>query len=168
MSDASTAPQDGTAYVTVTIDPDPGFTLVFDGMTATEELGRPFLIELNLSSGKASGNIKSTLGSSVTITMTDANSNKTYFNGILTRASFTGLSGGVYRYHVELRPWIWLLTRTSDCRSSRTNPPGTSSTPSSRPRNSARSRISGRIRPAARCWNIACSTAKPPSTSSPG
>ena len=116
MSDASTAPQNGTAYVIVTIDPDPGFTLVFDGMTATEELGRPFLIELNLSSGKASGNIKSTLGSSVTITMTDANSNNTYFNGILTRASFTGLSGGVYRYHVELRPWIWLLTRTSDCR----------------------------------------------------
>ena len=48
--------------------------------------------------------------------MTDAENNKTYFNGILTRASFTGLSGGVYRYHVELRPWIWLLTRTQDCR----------------------------------------------------
>jgi type VI secretion system secreted protein VgrG len=114
MSD--TEADSGSSFVTVTIDPDPGFTLVFDGMTATEELGRPFLIELNLSSGKARGNIESTLGSSVTLTMTDAVQGKTYFNGILTRASFTGLSGGVFRYHVELRPWLWLLTQTQDCR----------------------------------------------------
>jgi type VI secretion system secreted protein VgrG len=116
MSDSSIASDDGSNFVTVAISPDPGFPLVFDGMTATEELGRPFLIELDLSSGKARGNIESTLGSSVTVTMTDANSNKTYFNGILTRACFTGLNGGVYRYHAELRPWIWLLTRTRDCK----------------------------------------------------
>src|ERR1700688_1714203 len=100
MSDSSAAPEDGSNFVTVAISPDPGFPLVFDGMTVTEELG----------------DIESTLGSSVTVTMTDANNNKTYFNGILTRACFTGLNGGVYRYHVELRPWIWLLTRTRDCK----------------------------------------------------
>src|ERR1700688_2718321 len=116
MPDSSAAADDGSNFVTVAISPDPGFPLVFDGMTVTEELGRPFLMELDLSSGKARGNIESTLGSSVTVTMTDANSKKTYFNGILTRACFTGLNGGVYRYHVELRPWIWLLTRTRDCK----------------------------------------------------
>lgn len=112
MSDAAT----GEHYIKVTIDPDPGFKLIFDTMTITEELGRPFLIELNLSSDKARGDLKSTLGSSVTIEMTELDNSKSYYNGILTRASFTGLSGGVYRYQVELRPWIWLLTRTQDCK----------------------------------------------------
>jgi type VI secretion system secreted protein VgrG len=117
MSDSSTAPATGISYVTVTVNPPPdGFTLVFDGLEATEELGRPFLIQLNLSSGKARGNIESTLGASITVTMTDTDKNKTYFNGIVTRAAYTGMDGGVYRYHVELRPWIWLLTRTNDCK----------------------------------------------------
>src|ERR1700680_2641371 len=112
MSDSSAAPEDGSNFVTVAISPEPGFPLVFDGMTVTEELGRPFLIELDLSSGKARGNIESKLGRSLTVTMTHTTNNKTFFNGIWTRPCFTGLNGGVYRYHVELRPWIWLLTRT--------------------------------------------------------
>ena len=108
--------EEGTSYVTVNVAPDPGFELRFDAMTATEELGRPFLIELDLSSGKVKGNISSLLGSSVTVTMTDANSNKKYFNGILARIAYAGMAGGVYRYHAELRPWIWLLTRSHDCK----------------------------------------------------
>ena len=108
--------EEGSSYVTVSIKPDPGFELVFDGLTATEELGRPFLIVLDLSSGKVKGNTAKMLGSSVTVTLTDANKDKRYFNGILTRIGYAGLSGGVYRYHVELRPWIWLLTRVQDCK----------------------------------------------------
>jgi len=105
-----------TAYITLKVEPDPGFPLVFDGISVTEELGRPFLIKLDLSSGKARGNIEKALGSSVTITMTDAKKNKTYYNGIMTRASFMGVNGGVYHYYAELRPWIWLLSRTQDCK----------------------------------------------------
>jgi type VI secretion system secreted protein VgrG len=102
-------------FVKVDIVPDPGFKLVFDGMTVTEELGRPFLITLDLSSGTILGNSGSLLGSSVTVTMTGADkTTETYFNGILTRIGYAGVSGGVYSYHVELRPWIWLLTRTRD------------------------------------------------------
>jgi type VI secretion system secreted protein VgrG len=109
--------QSGESYVTVTMDPDPGMKLVFDGLTATEELGRPFLITLDLSSSVLKGNTGTLLGSSVTVTMTGADgSTKTYFNGILTRIGYIGLSGGVYSYHAELRPWIWLLTRTQDCK----------------------------------------------------
>ena len=105
-----------SAYVKITFSPDPGFTLVFDGLSVTEDLGRPFLIELDLSSGVPRGNIEATLGGSVTVEMTDADNAKSYYNGILSRISFAGLHGGVYRYRAELRPWIWLLTRTQDCR----------------------------------------------------
>jgi type VI secretion system secreted protein VgrG len=108
---------DGSSgYVTVAVTPKPAFNLVFDGMTVAEEMGSPFLIELDMSSGTARGEIESTLGSSVTVTMTDATNKKTYFNGIIARAAFTGLSGGAYRYHIEVRPAVWLLTRKRDCR----------------------------------------------------
>jgi type VI secretion system secreted protein VgrG len=105
-----------STYVKVTCSPDPGFALTFDGLSVTEELGRPFLMHLDLSSGEVKGNIANMLGSSVTITMTAADASKTYFNGILTRIAYAGLSGGVYRYHAELRPWIWLLSRVQDCK----------------------------------------------------
>jgi type VI secretion system secreted protein VgrG len=105
-----------STYVSITVDPDPGFPLMFNGLTATEELGRPFLITMNLSSGQARGNINALLGASLTVTMTAAGGQKQYFNGIVTRAGFTGRSGGAYRYYVELRPWIWLLRHTTDCK----------------------------------------------------
>jgi type VI secretion system secreted protein VgrG len=101
--------------VTVTISPDPGFKLVFDSMTATEELGRPFLCELMMSSTEAKGDLTKLLGSSVTITMQQPPSGKRYFNGIITRMAYAGLRGGACTYRIELRPWIWLLSQTQDC-----------------------------------------------------
>ncbi len=106
----------GTSYVGLSIDPDPGFTLTLDGLAATEALGRPFLIPLDLSSGTAKGDLKSLLGSNATISLTSADSTKRYFNGVIARAAYAGRSGGAYRYQMELRPWIWLLSRTQDCR----------------------------------------------------
>ena len=108
---------EGTRFIKVTVSPDPGFKLTFDGMVMTEELGRPFLIQLELSSGKVKGNITSMLGTSVTIELTrEEGGEKHYFNGILARIGYGGLTGGAYRYHVELRPWIWLLSRVHDCK----------------------------------------------------
>jgi type VI secretion system secreted protein VgrG len=115
MSD-STSEDQGTNFVTVAISPDPGFTLVFDGLTAKEEIGRPYLIELSLSSGKAKAAIDKMLGASVTVTMIDADKSKAYFNGLVSRANFVGMHGGVYHYHVELRPSLWILSRTRDCK----------------------------------------------------
>jgi type VI secretion system secreted protein VgrG len=116
MSGSSGDDEDQTGYVSIKVDPDPGFTLTFDGMTLTEDLGRPFLIQLDLSSGKAKGKLENMLGATVTITLRDANNTKRYFNGILVRASYAGMVNGAYRYHVELRPWIWLLGRVQDCK----------------------------------------------------
>ena len=116
MSDSNSDSQDATSYVTLTVSPDPGFELTFDGLSATEELGRPFLIALDASSGTVKGNIGAVLGSSITITMTSGSGDKTYYNGIVARAAYAGLTGGVYRYHFELRPWIWLLGQIQDCK----------------------------------------------------
>jgi len=104
-----------TTYLNVSITPDPGFKLVFDSMTATEALGRPFLYELEMSSTKAKGELMSLLGSSVTVQITLPDKSKRYFNGIIARLAYAGLRGGAFSYHIELRPWIWLLSRTQDC-----------------------------------------------------
>jgi len=104
-----------TTYINVTVTPDPGFKLVFDSMTATEALGRPFLYELQMSSIKAQGELMSLLGSSVTVSITLPDKSKRYFNGIVARLSYAGLRGGAFSYRIELRPWIWLLSRTQDC-----------------------------------------------------
>jgi len=103
-------------YVKITISPDPGITLNLHSFHATEDLGRPFEYDLVLSSDKTTPNLTSWLGASCTleITLSDKTT-KRYFNGIITRALYDGLLGGAYRYRLELRPWIWLLSRVQDC-----------------------------------------------------
>ena len=100
----------------VTIDPDPGFIMALDELTATEELGRPFLYVVMMSSAEAKGDLQSLVGSNMTISITrKTQSDKRYFNGIISRIEYAGLSGGAATYRVELRPWIWLLLHQEDC-----------------------------------------------------
>ena len=65
MTDEQAGGQRAADYAPVEVDfsPDPGFQLLFDGMHAEEELGRPFLINLDLSSGKLRTNISTLIGS---------------------------------------------------------------------------------------------------------
>ncbi len=113
MSDSSTA---ADSFVTLTVTPDTGLDLVLDSMEASEELGRPFLITLDVSSATAKGDLHAILGSSATVTLTHPTKDKRYFNGVVARMRYRGLIGGAYRYRMELRPWIWLLSHQQDCR----------------------------------------------------
>jgi type VI secretion system secreted protein VgrG len=108
---------DASPFGSVTVTPDPGYKLVFDGLEAVETLGRPFLYNLDVSSSKTTSELMNLLGSKVTVTFKTSESDTTrYFNGMLTRIVYAGLVGGASRYHLELRPWIWLLTRIHDCK----------------------------------------------------
>jgi type VI secretion system secreted protein VgrG len=115
---SSSSSDQGDVYLTIKLSPEPSpaMDLKVDGLEATEELGRPFLIEVDVSSGDVKGDLSTLLGSSVTVTTTDENANKEYFNGILTRAQYLGFKGGVYHYRFELRPTAWLLSQTHDCK----------------------------------------------------
>lgn len=104
-----------TTHLDVSISPDPGFKLAFDSLDGTEELGRPFLYVLMMSSDKAKGDLMSLLGSSVTVTIRKGKDGKRYFNGIIGRIEYAGLRGGAAIYRIELRPWIWLLAHQQDC-----------------------------------------------------
>ena len=41
---------------------------------------------------------------------------KRYFHGVMTEARWAGTQEDLYIYQLVLRPWLWLLTRTSDCK----------------------------------------------------
>lgn len=110
-------------YAPVEVDfvPDPGFQLLFDGLSAEEELGRPFLINLDLSSGKRLADVDKLIGSSCSIWMyqqeaKDPEPRDRYFHGIVTALTSGGLVGGAYRYKLEVRPWVFLLKNHVDCR----------------------------------------------------
>ena len=114
-------------YAPVEVDfvPDPGFQLLFDGMRAEEELGRPFKIDLDLSSGKRITNVNSLIGSACSIWLylkdqaqdgDDTVPPDRYFHGIVVGLNAGGLVGGAYRYKLEVRPWVYTLKNHLDCR----------------------------------------------------
>ncbi len=105
----------GQSFIAISISPDPGITLQLHSLHATEELGRPFQYDLSLASDTATPNLASWLGASCTLTMTLPDKSSRYFNGIIGRAVYDGLVGGAYHYRIEMRPWIWLLSRVQDC-----------------------------------------------------
>lgn len=112
MSDTSTA----DPFVKLAITPDTGLGFILDTMEATEELGRPFSIMLDVSSDKPKGDLHAILGSSATVTLSYPQKPTRHFNGIVARINYLGLTGGGYKYRLELRPWIWLLSHQQDCR----------------------------------------------------
>lgn len=101
--------------VTITMEPDPGFELSFERMSLTEELGRPFAATLDVISQKRSGPLSDLLGASVTVKTQIATGNPRYFNAIVIAAATTGAKDNAFRFRLELRPWIWLLSQVRDC-----------------------------------------------------
>lgn len=103
-------------FVTLTFAPDNGLKFTLDTMEAAEALGRPFTITMDVSSEKPKGDLHALLGSSATVALHYPAKPTRHFNGIVARVNYRGLIGGGYKYRVELRPWIWLLSQQQDCR----------------------------------------------------
>ena len=90
--------------------------LLFHRMTATESLGRLFQFELDLLSNDPNIDFNKLLGQNVTIQLELPQDETRYFNGFVSRFSQEGNLDDFNAYHMTLRPWLWFLTRTADCR----------------------------------------------------
>lgn len=91
--------------------------LLFAGMSGTEELGRLPEFRVRLLSANEGVRIADVLGKPMTVELaTSPYGDVRHFNGIVTRFSRTGWKGGYASYEALLHPWLWLLTRASDCR----------------------------------------------------
>ena len=81
----------------------------------TEELGRLSHVYLELLSEDPQLSMAKALGDKMTVAMATAEGER-FFNGHVARFGQAGALGRYTRYKATLKPFLWLLTRTSDSR----------------------------------------------------
>lgn len=101
------------AKITSPLGPD---VLLLNEMGGGEELGRLFNYELQLTSLDANIDLNQLLGKPMSVGLQLADGGERHFHGIVARCSQNIDRGQFASYQVTLRPWLWLLSRTSDCR----------------------------------------------------
>ena len=91
--------------------------LLFHRMTAVEELGRLFQLELELLSEESEIKFKDILGQNVTIRLNLPDNQMRYFNGFVShfRQKETTIDDFSV-YSATVHPWLWFLTLTTNCR----------------------------------------------------
>ena len=92
--------------------------LLFRSMHGTEGLSQLFEFEVDLLSPSVSLDMKSVLGKPLSLEIQTAGEPR-FLNGQIVRFTMVGKEGGSSRYvlyRATVRPWLWYLTRTSDCK----------------------------------------------------
>jgi type VI secretion system secreted protein VgrG len=90
--------------------------LLFQHMTASEQLSKPFEFELNLLSEQPDIKMQDLLGQPIKVRLTLPNGEIRYFHGLVSRFCQSGMFGDYHAYQASLKPWLWFLSRITDCR----------------------------------------------------
>jgi type VI secretion system secreted protein VgrG len=90
--------------------------LLLQGFKGSEGISRLFRFELDLLSEENSIDYTQIIGKSVTITLNQSGGTPRYFNGIVSRFGQGSSNGTITSYQAEMVPWLWLLTRATDCK----------------------------------------------------
>lgn len=90
--------------------------LVFRRMVGREQLGRPFKFVIDLLADDEQFILESVLGLPITVGLELADESERYFNGLVSDFSLVGRDGRYAHYQATVRPWLWFLSRSSDCR----------------------------------------------------
>lgn len=90
--------------------------LLFRRMQATEALSELSDYQVELLSERADIQVADVLATLLTVSVDLADGQQRHFNGFVTRFAYLGRQGRYVRYQATVRPWLWFLTRSSDCR----------------------------------------------------
>jgi type VI secretion system secreted protein VgrG len=93
-----------------------GADLLFHRMRAREELGRLAELEIDVLSPRNDIKSDEILAKNVTVALELPGGAVRWFNGYVMRFYAAGTRGRYHQYHASVRPWLWFLTRTADCR----------------------------------------------------
>jgi type VI secretion system secreted protein VgrG len=93
-----------------------GQDLLFHRASVQEELGRLSEYEIDLLSAKPNIDFDKIVGQGVTILLELPNDKTRYFHGFVTRFVQSGMLGRYFAYRASVSPWLWFLTRTTNCR----------------------------------------------------
>ncbi|WP_294541197.1 type VI secretion system tip protein TssI/VgrG [uncultured Rhodoblastus sp.] len=85
----------------------------FDG---SEGIGELFEYRVEAVSSQDNIDFDSALGHNCCVTLKTKSGPDRHFNGVLVEAQWVGSTEDLFIYRMVLRPWLWLLSRTSDCR----------------------------------------------------
>lgn len=81
-----------------------------------EALSTPFHYEVEIFSTRDALDFDEVLGTNVTVEVKRYDGSTRAFDGIVTGAEWLGKRDAFYFYRMQLRPWFWLLSKTTDCR----------------------------------------------------
>ncbi len=93
--------------------------LLFHTLTGEERLSEIYELDVGLLCPTNTLDLKSQLGKSFTVTISDNTAPARYLNGNITGMTLAGreeTEERYYLYHVTLRPTLWYLTQNQDCR----------------------------------------------------
>ncbi|MCC7174063.1 MAG: type VI secretion system tip protein VgrG [Bryobacterales bacterium] len=92
-------------------------TLLLRSFTGTEGISRLFRFHLDMMSEEPAIDFDRIIGQNVTVAVRLADgSSYRFFNGHISRFVQLPGEGRLARYQADMVPWLWFLTRTSDCR----------------------------------------------------
>lgn len=100
----------------ITITSPLDLELLFESMHMTEGLSSLGEMQLSFLSEKADLSPEDLLGQAVTVSVVQPDEETREFSGYVTRFSLGPSRGRFHSYHATVRPWLWFLTRTSDCK----------------------------------------------------
>jgi type VI secretion system secreted protein VgrG len=89
--------------------------LVLSRFDATEGLGELFEFRVEAISEDEDIDFNGAIGQNCAVTLKSYGGERV-FNGVLVEAQWLGMKGVYYAYRLVLRPWLWMLSRTADCR----------------------------------------------------
>jgi type VI secretion system secreted protein VgrG len=90
--------------------------LLLRGFAGTEAMSQLFHFHLDLLSENPSIHYQDVVGKNVTVRILDAKGEERHWNGFISRFSQGAQDRRLFVYSAEMVPWLWFLTRTSDCR----------------------------------------------------
>ncbi len=90
--------------------------LVLRRLSGSESISRLFEFELELHSEDIDVDHNTLLGENVTVGMKMPDGEERFLNGFVSRFTVEGYDDRHVVYRATLSPWLWFLTRTSDCR----------------------------------------------------
>lgn len=90
--------------------------LLLSRLGGQEALGQLFEYDLHLISEQGDIDSEKLLAQTVSVEIALPDGKQRHIHGFVTEFAQTGYGERYHHYHATIRPWLWFLTRTSDCR----------------------------------------------------
>lgn len=90
--------------------------LLLTGFSGSEGISQLFSYQLEMVSEEGNIAAKDIVGKGVTAHVRRQDGSLRHFHGLVSRFAYSGADDRLHSYRAEVVPWLWFLSRTTDCR----------------------------------------------------